>query len=169
MTKEYKPEWVKNLEDWGKKTEEKFDKAECNADDKKIHKKPAWEKNTESIGDLFGQFICYLLITYIPPRFPGFFLSGWSAVYTVALCVIVINVIVDIITLLIKAKPIYYLGQVVTNAASVVSMIVVVSIFPFNFPGNIGVIVQFALWIAIVVVFIVTFFDFFKIFTLVKE
>lgn len=174
---EYKPEWAEKLEAWGRKMEEKYgsgdsgsccapdkDEKDCNADICNDEKKPVWQKNSNPVGDLFGQFISYLVITYVPAYFPNFFQTSWSAVYTVFLYVILVHVAVDVVQLFIKARPIYYLGQVVTNIASIVSMVVMVTIFPFNFPGNIGIIVQFGLWIAIGIVSIVAFFDFFKIF-----
>lgn len=182
MAKEYKPEWVKNIEDWGKRMEEKYDsKNTCHSeyseesrpgsfdnyqDDKESVKikKPYWERNLNPVGDLVGQLISYLIATYVPPYFPGFFTTGWSAVYIVIVYSILVHVAVDVVRIFIKSRPVYYLGQVVTNIAGIVSMIVMVTIFPFNFPGNIGSIAQFALWVVIVIVSIVTIFDFFNIF-----
>jgi len=172
---EYKPEWVKKLETLGEDLEKKYgssrsdsnDKeSECHTDNCEEVRKPEWRKYGNPPGDLFGQLISYLVITYVPAYFPDFFQTGWSAVYPVLLYVILIHVVVDFIQILIKARPIYYLGQVITNIASVVSMVVIVTIFPFNFPGNVDIIVQFGLWIAIAVVSIVSFFEFFKIFGL---
>jgi len=124
-----------------------------------------WKKNFSPVGDIFGLLISYLIITYAPAYFPGFFLEGWSAVYIVIIFSIIIHVAVDLILLVLQYRPFYYLGQVITGIAGIISMMVMVTIFPFNFPGNIGAIVQFALWIAIVIVAICTIFDFLKIFT----
>ena len=183
MTSEYKPEWAKRLESWGKEMERKYGSGGssrcCSGSSEETRTenldsscgqndmgKAGWRKNSNPVGDLFGQLISYLVITYVPAYFPGFFQAGWAAVYTVFLYVILVHVAVDVVQIFIKARPIYFLGRIITNVASLVSMVVMVTIFPFNFPGNVGVIVQFGLWIAIAIVSIVTFFEFFKIFSI---
>lgn len=167
MKKEYKPEWAKRLEDWGKRMDDKYGDStkcdSCGVNDK--GEKQGWEKRYNPVGDIFGQFISYLLITYIPVYFPGFFSSAYSALYIVLIYSIVIHVAVDIVLIFLRSKPFYYLGQVITNITSIAAMIVMVTIFPFNFPGTVGDIVQFALWIAIGIVSLVTVFDFLKIFS----
>jgi len=184
MTKEYKPEWAKNLEDWGKRMEDRYgsksssrpcsnDNGGCKGSDPAqgptLQDKPSWKKNFSPLGDIFGQLISYFVVTYAPAYFPNFFLEGWSAVYIVIIFSIIIHVAVDLILILLQYRPFYYLGQVIRDIAGVISMVVMVTIFPFNFPGNIGAIVQFALWIAIVIVAICIIFDFLKIFIPEKD
>jgi hypothetical protein len=176
------PEWAQRFEDWGKRMEAKY--GSSNSSNDSAHEKseqeplsnssadsqeakayvPQWRRDRHPLGDIFGQFISFLIITYAPRYFPDFFQPGYAAVYTILLISIFVHVAVDLVQFVFNSKPIYYLGQVITNIAGVISMIVMVSIFPFNFPGTLGTIVQFALWIAIVIVSIVTVFQFFQIF-----
>lgn len=179
MTKENMPEWAKNLKEWGEGMERKYgghshsndkeaDSSQPASNNKRCRPKdtrPEWEKRYNPVGDIVGQFISYLIITYIPIYFPGFFLTGWSAVYTVLIYSIIVHVVVDLFLVILRAKPFYYLGQVITNIATIVATVTMVTLFPFNFPGTVGSIVQFALWIVIVILSIVTFFDFLKIFS----
>jgi hypothetical protein len=181
MTTDKKPEWAKRLEDWGKEMEKRFSPKSCppseggqapspNDTNENISgeavkvDKSSWKRNNNPVGDIIGQLISYLVITYVPTYFPDFFLTGWSVVYGIIVYSIIIHVAVDIFLIVFNSRPIYYLGQVITNLAAVVSMLVMVTIFPFNFIGNIGYLVQLGLWIAIIVVSIVTLVDFLKIF-----
>ena len=186
MAKENMPEWAKRLENWGKRMEARYgNKSEksCYSEQSEESRPGSFAgaqddknktqtygtyrrwKRQNPIGDMFGQLVSYLIFTYIPPYFPGFFLSGWSAVYTVIVFSILIHVAVDLLLIILTAKPFYYLGQVVTNIAGIVSMIVMVTIFPFNFPETVGNIIQFVLWFVIAILAIVTVFDFLKIFS----
>jgi len=175
MSKENMPKWAKKLEDWGKEMEKKYggksgessfsatgEQSQCS------NNKSEW-KRQNPVGEIFGQLISYFMLTYIPPYFPGFFLEGWSVVYTVSVFAIIIHVAVNLLQIVLTARPFYQLGKVIMELTGIVSMAVMVTIFPFNFPGNIGIIVQFALWIAIVILAIVTLFDFLKIFSPIGE
>lgn len=159
MTKDSTPEWAKRLEAWGREMETKYgDSSKNKADGKRD-----WKRENPG-STIVSNIISYLLITYVPPYFPGFFLEGWSAVRAVIVSVILVNIAVGVILLIAPVRPIYHLGHVIMEIAGVVSMVTIVTIFPFNFPGTIGHIVQFGLWVAIAVVSIVAFFEFLKIF-----
>lgn len=164
MAQGFETRWEKKAEDWAKKVEEKFSGKEQGECEKAEDVRPKWQKNYNPAGDLVGQGISYLIITYAPVYFASFFLTGWTAVYTVIFYSILVHVVVDVISIFLKARPFYYLGRVVANIAGVISMVVMVTIFPFSFPGSVGGIVQFALWVAIAIVAVVTLFEFVNIF-----
>ncbi len=177
MTKDYEPKWAKRLEDWGKEIEAKCSR--CSSGEKsepkdssrhdsnnKVEKdsRPKWQRENNPVGEIVGNIISYFIVTYVPAYFPGFFLEGFSAVRTVILLSIAIHILVSLVLLILPLRPLYYLGHTIMNIAGLASMVVMVTIFPFNFSGTIGTIVQFALWVAIVIVAIVTIFEFLNIF-----
>lgn len=159
MSKNSQPEWAKRLEDWGHEMEAKYGNHAKTSPEKVAE----WKRENPG-STIISNIISYLLVTYVPPYFPGFFLTGFSAVRAVIVAVVLVNIAVSVVLLVIPLRPVYHLGHVIMELAAVVSMVTMVTIFPFNFPGTIGHIVQFGLWIAIVVVSIVAFFEFLKIF-----
>jgi len=192
MTEPYKPEWAKRLEEWGKGMEAKYGRRsvhpsnsspeEWNSDDSfqqtpsdKEHythhahrwskdPSPSWQRQNNPVGTIVGDIISYFIITYAPLYFPTFFLSGYSAVRIVIILSILVHISVSLVLLIIPIRPLYYLGHTIMNLAGLTSMVVMVSIFPFNVPYGLGYIVQIALWIAIAIVAIVTLFEFLNIF-----
>ena len=185
MTEPYKPEWAKRLEEWGKEMEAKYGRhsrrhpepgegtrtenldSSCGQNDgnKKWHEgRPGWQRQNNPVGEIVGNIISYFIITYAPLYFPTFFLPGYSAVRTVIILSILVHIGVSFVLLILPIRPLYYLGHTIMNLAGLTSMVVMVSIFPFNVPYGLGYIVQIALWIAIAIVAIVTLFEFLNIF-----
>ena len=103
-------------------------------------------------------------MTYAPLYFPSFFLEGYSAVRIIIILSIIVHIIVSFLVLVIPVRSFHYLGRTITNIASVISMIVMVTIFPFNISTGLSHLIQFAFWIIIAILSAVTLFDFLNIF-----
>lgn len=141
------PEWAQKIEDWGRQVEAKFDRK---APEKQ--KKPKHERKSEFLGSIFGNFIALLVVNAAPGYFPGFFTDSYPAALWVMNTVLVITIFVTAILLVFSPKWFYLLAQAAMNAISVVSIVVLVSLFPFNIPFGLSTVVRFALTILAVIV-----------------
>lgn len=145
------PEWAQKIEEWGKQVEAKFDRKRPEK-----QKKPKHERKSEFLGSIFGNFIALLIVNAAPNYFPGFFTDSYPAALWVMNTVLIITIFVTAILLIFSPKWFYLLAQAAMNAISVVSIVVLVSLFPFNIPFGLSTIVRFALAISAGVVIITT-------------
>jgi hypothetical protein len=192
MAKDYEPEWAKKMEEWGKEMEAKygrhFDRAHSHpredgdlgdssqqASNNKEHythhehtwpgdTRPRWQRRNNPVGDIVGNIISYFIVTYVPQYFPGFFLPGFSAVRIVIILSIVVHIAVSFVLIFLPVRPLFYFGHTIMDLASLVSMVVTVTIFPFNISGSLSHIIQLVIWVIIVIVAVVTLFEFLNIF-----
>jgi len=187
MAQEYKPEWAKRVEEWGKEMEKKYGDhhhrhpepgegtrtenldSSCGQNDENKSRpkdnRPRWQRQNNPIGEIVGNIISYFIVTYAPIYFPGFFLDGYPAVRTVIVLSVIVHIATSLVILILPIRPVFYLGRTVLSLAGLVSLAVMATIFPFNIPYGLGHIAQFALWIVFVIVAIVTLFEFLNIFS----
>lgn len=141
MTKEKDmPKWASDLKDWGEGMEKKYGK------------RPRNERKENFISGIIGGVIAIFLLLYLPQFFPSFFQPGFIVVQYVAIVVTIIQIFCYMLLLAFSAKWFYRLGQALINALSVVSLVTMIVLFPFNMPSGLSIIVRFALSLVTVIV-----------------
>lgn len=146
------PEWAKNLEDWGKRMDEKFSQKDKKEKKEKKAKPHKWEKRGEFFGDFVGNLIGLFIVNYAPNWFPGFFTESYSAVLAVFNVVIIVTAVIYLLLMAFSNKWFYLLSMAVVNALAIVSVTTMLAIFPFNVPYGMETLVRFGMIVATVIV-----------------